>query len=79
MLAFMVVKTPVSLVGTAVYAEPQISTASATSEADITKNINQTLQRPEILTTEEKAAAQTSFSGLPTIRINMPYAPKPVN
>ncbi|MEI6266932.1 MAG: lytic transglycosylase domain-containing protein [bacterium] len=58
MLAFMVVKTPVSLVGTAVYAEPQISTASATSEADITKNINQTLQRPEILTTEEKAAAQ---------------------
>ena len=54
----MVVKRPVSLVGTAVYADPQISTASATSEADITKNINQTLQKPETLTTEEIAAAQ---------------------
>jgi len=54
----MVVKTPVSLVGITASAEPAISTASATSEADITKNINQTLQKPETLTTEEIAAAQ---------------------
>lgn len=58
LLAFMVVKTPVSLGEVQAYASPQIPEANAVSEVHIAENINTTLQKPTILTTEEKASAQ---------------------
>ncbi len=58
LLAFMVVKTPVSLGEVQAYASPQIPEANAVSEAYIANNINTTIQKPQILTTEEKAQSQ---------------------
>ncbi len=58
LLAFMVVKTPVTLAEAQAYAEPQIIEANAVSEAHITENIKNTITKDNSLTTEEKAAAQ---------------------
>lgn len=58
LIAFMVVKTPVTLGEVQVYASPQASEANTISEVQIAKNINTTIQKPKILTTEEKAQAQ---------------------
>jgi len=58
LIAFMVVRTPVSLGEVQAYASPQVPEASAVSEVHIAENINTTLQKPEILTTEERAQTQ---------------------
>ena len=58
LLAFMVVKTPVTLAEAQAYAQPQVIEANAVSEAHITENIKQTATKTDTLTTEEKAAAQ---------------------
>jgi len=58
LLAFMVVKTPVTLAEAQAYAEPQVIEANAASEAHITENIKNTIDKIDTLTTEEKAAAQ---------------------
>lgn len=59
LIAFMVVRTPVSLGEVQAYASPQkVQEASAISEVDIAKNINKTLEKPQILTIEEKASVQ---------------------
>lgn len=59
LIAFMVVKTPVSLGEVQAYASPQkAEEASAVSEVHIAENIKNTIETPEILTTEEKAQAQ---------------------
>ncbi len=57
LLAFMVVKTPVTLAEAQAYAQPQIIEANAASEAHITENIKNTIDKTNTLTTEEKAAA----------------------
>lgn len=61
LIAFMVVKTPVSLGEVQAYASPQVPEANAVSEVHIAENINTTLQKPTILTTEEKAQAQMAL------------------
>jgi membrane-bound lytic murein transglycosylase B len=58
LLAFMVVRTPVTLAEAQAYAEPQVIEANAVSEANITENIKQTIDKIDTLTTEEIAAAQ---------------------
>lgn len=59
LLAFMVVKTPVTLAEAQAYAQPQVIEANAaTSEAHITENIKNTIDETNTLTTEEKAAEQ---------------------
>jgi len=58
LIAFMVVKTPVSLGEVQAYASAQVPEANAVSEVHIAENINTTLQTPQILTTEEKAQSQ---------------------
>lgn len=58
LIAFMVVKTPVSLGEVQAYASAQVPEANAVSEVNIAENINTTLQKPTILTTEEKAQTQ---------------------
>jgi len=58
LIAFMVVRTPVSLGEVQAYASPQSPEVNAVSEVHIAENINTTLQKPKILTTEEKAQVQ---------------------
>lgn len=58
LIAFMVVKTPVSLGEVQAYATPQVPEANAVSEVYIAENINTHLQKPKILTIEEKAQVQ---------------------
>ena len=58
LIAFMVVRTPVSLGEVQAYASPQVPEANAVSEVHIAENINKTLDKPNILTTEEKASAE---------------------
>jgi len=58
LIAFMVVRTPVSLGEVQAYASPQSPEANAVSEVHIAENINTTLQKPKILTIEEKAQVQ---------------------
>jgi membrane-bound lytic murein transglycosylase B len=58
LLAFMLVRTPVSLGEVQAYASPQVPEANAVSEVNIAENINTVLQKPQILTTEEKAQSQ---------------------
>ncbi len=58
LIAFMVVRTPVSLGEVQAYASPQVPEANAVSEVHIAENINNTLAKPQILTTEEKAQTQ---------------------
>jgi membrane-bound lytic murein transglycosylase B len=58
LIAFMVVRTPVTLGEVQAYAGPQSIEANAVSEVHIAENINKTLNKPIILTTEEKAQVQ---------------------
>ena len=58
LIAFMVVKTPVSLGEVQAYASPQSPEVNAVSEVNIAENINTNLQKPKILTIEEKANVQ---------------------
>jgi len=58
LIAFMVVKTPVTLGEVQAYASSQVPEANAVSEADIATNINKTLDKPQILTIEEQAQSQ---------------------
>jgi len=58
LIAFMVVRTPVSLGEVQAYASPQVPEANAVSEVNIAENINKTLDKPNILTTEEIASVQ---------------------
>lgn len=58
LIAFMVVRTPVSLGEVQAYASPQVTEAVPVSEQVIAENIKQTLNKPKILTTEEIASAQ---------------------
>lgn len=61
LIAFMVVKTPVTLGEVQAYASSQAPEASAVSEVNIAENINTTLQKLQILTTEEKAQSQMAL------------------
>ena len=58
LIAFMVVRTPVSLGEVQAYASTPVSEANAVSEVNIAENINTNLQKPKILTIEEKATVQ---------------------
>lgn len=58
LIAFMVVRTPVSLGEVQAYATPQSPEVNAVSEVNIAENINTNLQKPKILTIEEKANIQ---------------------
>jgi membrane-bound lytic murein transglycosylase B len=58
LIAFMVVKTPVTLGQVQAYASAQTTEANAVSEVNIAENINTTLAKQIFLTTEERAQSQ---------------------
>jgi membrane-bound lytic murein transglycosylase B len=58
LIAFMVVKTPATLGQVQAFASAPVPEAKTVSEVHIAENINKTLQKPNILTIEEKANAQ---------------------